>query len=454
MEVIKNDPSGPASTLAPPPEGANIHTTLSSSLIARTVATAPPVTTFDSFFTLNDKFKLYQPHFEDILTSPEDQTAFLEAVNAHKSSLPSPGELFSSLVKMQRAQIPLTKENIQKILFLYTLKNTHVYASEQRLKPPLGFFGRIGSYIKAFFTGGFRAMLGTSRIKKQYKTDLTTLAGETKRATLKYTGPIGATGLTQKTAAQIQAATGLDSGNPDSLLNLAAAESCFRRHGECIEQNPEHAQLLYLQMMVAQGKTPPAVLEFETAGIAKMHQSPIHLLDPAKILHLQEATKENRTTAPRALYVVPFVFEGYIGHIVNIVIDFNNEKVCFFDSKGKTLDQAQDSYPIALRFNLREEMTRIGETCFRNDWTPEGNVVDNGIKFQNDTHNCGRWVAYQTEAMLTTSNYEDAQKKMSEEALGNAHIETFGETAGARLLDPAFHAKLSDPQLSLTVTTA
>ena len=365
----------------------------------------------------------------------------------------------TSLRQLQMRNLPVTKERIQELCRLHQTKNRQVQVSEKETKPELGLLGRVWSYIVSWFTGGYSAWKGTKRVEKAYQRRLEELDQNSPsrgQTVLRYPGTADQF-FKQGGQRDIQAATDLSAIDPDeSVLHLTDSEVCFQKHGSCITQNAEHAQMLYLQHTAEQGR-PPAHLEFSTAGMATLHPSPVRLLDPAKILRLQEATKENPTEAPRSLYVLPYVFEGYIGHIVNIVVDFNNKKVCFFDSKGKTIDQAQSGYPIALRYNLRNELTRIGQTCFGEKWSAEGNLLDNPVKFQNDTHNCGRWVAFHTEIMLQHKTWEEAMSAMSVQTARPDCIEEFGERAGSRLVDPSngFHERLErmHPAIPLKVET-
>ena len=75
------------------------------------------------------------------------------------------------------------------------------------------------------------------------------------------------------------------------------------------------------------------------------------------------------------------------------------------------------------------------------------------MKFQHDTHNCGRWVAFHTEIMLKHHTWEESMEDMKAQVAQTDFIENFGESAGRRLVDPSngFHTRLESLHPSLKV---
>ena len=428
--------SGTPDRPANPTPGMNPEGSVAATHIQSIIA-HPESATWESLISKNRRFSPYKAHLEALGMSSLEQSTVAETLSKLSTDIGT-FDVVRALTKMKLCGITLTKEKLNKLIELFTTKKRFVQASESEKKsfPEIKGIKKYWNYLVSFcFKGGWKSWRESQRIRKQYKAGAPNLPKIIDCPRF----------LNSVVATKIQEVTNLS-----EPLHLHKAADSFQAHGTTLTQNAEHAYMLYLQHS-SREQIPPASFEFEMTGMTTHHESPMHLLDPAKITALREKAVANPDA--RALYVLPFVLDGYIGHIVTIAIDFNNQTVCFLDSKGKRISDAQSAYPLAFRYNLQNELERIGKTCFGDSWNAtEKTVLENEIVFQKDAHNCGGWVAYTTEMLLKKKNWAEAQTEMKKETSEHDFIEGFRKKAGPKLLNPAFHESLQNLGVGLQVT--
>lgn len=302
--------------------------------------------------------------------------------------------LFTACVNMKMRQIPITRENLLTIQELEKEKTN----KKTTVNPKLGLGRRVLHYLYSFlFKGGLRAIISTKLSQRKSRNP----QGSLPQKYLTYTRSMGGGAALNALDPTFQLAMPISSSSTEeNVLNLQEAATHFQRPGDSLTQVSVAAEMQRLQNL-AQAKG--MCFEYETNGICSLSDptppsvTPFALLDPAKILHCKQQAAEGKPSR----YLIPYVLPGYIGHYVTIALDFNNKQVCFFDSKGQSIDDAQSAYSIGLRFNLREEMTKMGELCFsdRNaegaittKWSStEGSLVESRYKLQKDAHRCGKY---------------------------------------------------------------
>lgn len=203
------------------------------------------------------------------------------------------------------------------------------------------------------------------------------------------------------------------------------------------------AYLRYLQKITARLRG--TTFEYETKGMPSQQETkgqkgaipPSTFLQPQKIAYLREEARQGRN----ALYAIPWVLPGAIGHITTILIDFKSKKIGFFDSKGKTIEQADFAY--SLPFSLKQELEHIGHVCFdepHKPWSPD--ILDNKKKCQKNTVDCGRWVSAFLDLAATSGSLDAAFNHVQ---MKTPDIDKFVKKTKDQLVSDAFfEAILSD----------
>ncbi len=175
----------------------------------------------------------------------------------------------------------------------------------------------------------------------------------------------------------------------------------FRACGKCMTDYAEMDILNRVQLR-------RNMLQISFSGIFN-HQpekaAPIHYLsgDEKALISAKES---------EGLFAIPYTFPSYpINHITMIVVDFKNQDVCFFDSKGITAESADFTY--SLQFSMKNELERLGKVCFGDDWSSKGHIKSNSKAFQNDVNNCGRWVALFIEEMCKKKSWDSTMNELT-----------------------------------------
>lgn len=135
---------------------------------------------------------------------------------------------------------------------------------------------------------------------------------------------------------------------------------------------------------------------------------------PQVKMRLKEYQKDQLLYRKQRYLFIPFVYSGYVHHIVCIAVDFSLKKVFYFDSKGAP------SGPV-----MRPQLEEINTMCFGD----EGKIQESNAIHQHEFFNCGVYVVHFIELLLKGKTFEEIQS----EFISFAEIEQVRELLAFRL---------------------
>ena len=217
----------------------------------------------------------------------------------------------------------------------------------------------------------------------------------------------------------------------------------------------------------AQGSMPNGQRELRTTPVALIGKEPLDAIDYQITRRYQIIEAENNTPFAgypdhkdyeipdedkTGLFTIPIAFKGDAhslineDHVVNLTIDFDNEKLLYLDSKAKPLEDLGKAYKSI--GDLTGALDTLGKRYFGENWNKENGIVQLQCAKQLGANDCAPFVVEFSARLQRGESVSSIDRDFSPADRAKLRVNA------ARLLKQSFEKEASQPQKQVRLTAS